>query len=357
MVTVRSGAGEPDAVRALWPRRAAGPAGPRTAVAGGDPGGGRRRPRRPGGRAQRQRVWRLTGGNALFLRATRSRTRWPPDGCAGWRGSGCGTDDVAVSQSITDMVAAVSVELPTEQATRRSTRCRSASRWPSTCCGGGRTHRPGIRRADAARQRGTLGNQRMARLAHPLYGELRRSSAGEMYLSRLRGKLAQLIGARRPPTPTRNLRWTAHSSRSTPICHPNPALFLDAARSLCDARSRPRRSIRGCRSVRGCHRSAAARLQAMNLHAGGPRRPDAGEFLEEFTADGRRRADRGRPCARRTLIWMHGPARRRRGHPRGARLGDRRRVGVRPCLPLALEACVDAVFARCVEPGKRPVRH
>ncbi len=40
------------------------------------------------------------------------------------------------------------------------------------------------------------GNERMARLAHPLFGELRRASAGEMYLSRIRGKLAQGLGER-----------------------------------------------------------------------------------------------------------------------------------------------------------------
>ena len=37
------------------------------------------------------------------------------------------------------------------------------------------------------------------RLAHPLFGEIRRATAGEMYLSSIRGRLARAAGAGRRP--------------------------------------------------------------------------------------------------------------------------------------------------------------
>jgi len=43
------------------------------------------------------------------------------------------------------------------------------------------------------------GDTLMARLAHPLFGELRRATAGEMYLSRVRGQLAQRLAKETDP--------------------------------------------------------------------------------------------------------------------------------------------------------------
>ena len=61
-----------------------------------------------------------------------------------------------------------------------------------------------VRRSDlaAAERMGLVSVERTgggltARLAHPLFGELRRASAGEMYLSAIRGRLATRLAQRR----------------------------------------------------------------------------------------------------------------------------------------------------------------
>ena len=68
----------------------------------------------------------------------------------------------------------------------------------------------------------------MARLAHPLFGELRRAGAGEMYLSRIRGKLAQGLGEK----PDADMQSTVRRALLTleSDLPPDPELFVDAAR-------------------------------------------------------------------------------------------------------------------------------
>ncbi len=78
-----------------------------------------------------RRFWKLTGGNALFLhqlvndQVAAGRMRMMA-GVWMWDG------DVAVSQSISDMVGRQLHELTPEGRPASSTPCRSANRWPST---------------------------------------------------------------------------------------------------------------------------------------------------------------------------------------------------------------------------------
>lgn len=136
-----------------------------------------------------RRFWKLTGGNALFghqlvkdqVAAGRMRMMagvWMWDG------------DVAVSQSISDMVGRQLHELDPEVALVVDTLSQCEPLAVDVLCdlvargdleSAERLHLITIERS---------GGELMARLAHPLYGELRRAAAGEMYLSKIRGQLA-----------------------------------------------------------------------------------------------------------------------------------------------------------------------
>ena len=68
----------------------------------------------------------------------------------------------------------------------------------------------------------------MARLAHPLFGELRRASAGEMYLSAIRGKLATRLAKERDADMQATVRRALLRLESD--LGPDPALYLESAR-------------------------------------------------------------------------------------------------------------------------------
>ncbi|MGZ5364783.1 MAG: AAA family ATPase, partial [Mycobacterium sp.] len=136
-----------------------------------------------------RRFWKLTGGNALFghqlvkdqVAAGRMRMMagvWMWDG------------DVAVSQSISDMVGRQLHELDPEVALVVDTLSQCEPLAVDVLC-----DLVGRGDLESAEQLHLItiersGGQLMARLAHPLYGELRRAAAGEMYLSKIRGQLA-----------------------------------------------------------------------------------------------------------------------------------------------------------------------
>ncbi|WP_131811603.1 AAA family ATPase, partial [Mycolicibacterium peregrinum] len=192
VVTARSGGPEPDAVTALWkdslldridlePLSAAAAATLiESAVAG------------PVDSRSTRRFWKLTGGNALYLlqlvkdqiaagRMRKSAGVWMWDG------------DVAVSQSITDMVGRRLGGLEPGMALVLDTlsQCEPLSVdvlgdlvEPADLEAAEQMH---LVRVDRS------GRGLVATLAHPLYGELRRATAGEMHLSRIRGKLARRL--------------------------------------------------------------------------------------------------------------------------------------------------------------------
>ena len=108
------------------------------------------------------------------------------------------------------------------------------------------------------------GGRLLVRLAHPLFGELRRAAAGEMYLSKLRGQLAQLLGAQKTADADPQRAVVRAQLALDSDLPPDPALFLDAARARHDGCSRstsPSASSRPQprttpRPPHGCRRSA-----------------------------------------------------------------------------------------------------
>ena len=97
----------------------------------------------------------------------------------------------------------------------------------------------------------------MARLAHPLFGELRRASAGEMYLSGIRGRLATRLAEDGDADIQATVRRALLRLESD--LDPEPELYLESARhamTLLDSGSgRPvrhrGRASRGAWSGRG----------------------------------------------------------------------------------------------------------
>ena len=138
----------------------------------------------------------MTGGNALFLRqlVTDQIAAGRVRNLAGvWMWDG----DVAVSASLSDTVGRQMGRLSPRLATVVDTLSQCEPLDVDVLC-------DLVRRSDlaAAERMGLVsvertGGQLTARLAHPLFGELRRASAGEIYLSGIRGRLATPAGEKR----------------------------------------------------------------------------------------------------------------------------------------------------------------
>jgi DNA-binding CsgD family transcriptional regulator/tetratricopeptide (TPR) repeat protein len=227
VVTTRSGGEEPDAITALWKdgtlaRLDLDPLSPQAtrelieATLGGSIDA-----------RCAQRFWRLTGGNALFLgqllkdQVAAARMRQVA-GVWMWDG------DVAVSQSISDMVGRQLGRLTPELALVVDALSQCEPLEVDVLC-------DIVRRRDleVAEQMRLVTvertrNKLMARLAHPMFGELRRATAGEMYLSTIRGKLARRLGEE----PDRDMHATVRRAllRLDSDLEPDPQLYLDSAR-------------------------------------------------------------------------------------------------------------------------------
>ncbi len=228
VVTVRSGAGEPDAVRALWrdgllARLDLEPLSQEAtrAVVEATLGG-------PMDARSAKRFWRLTGGNALFIQqlvkdqVAAGRIRQVA-GVWLWDG------DVAVSQSMSDLVGNRLDRLPPEQALVLDalSLCEPLDLDVLQAM---------VSREDleTAEQLNLIrveraGGRLLVSLAHPLFGELRRAAAGEMYLSKLRGQLAQLLGAQKTADADPQRAVVRAQLALDSDLPPDPALFLDAA--------------------------------------------------------------------------------------------------------------------------------
>jgi hypothetical protein len=339
VVTVRTGGGEPDAVRALWrdgllARLDLEPLSPEStgAMVEAALDG-------PLDARSAKRFWRLTGGNALFVqqllkdqvaagRIRRVAGVWMWDG------------GVAVSQNMSDLVGNQLDRLPTELALVVDTlsQCEPLSIDVLAALVG----RGELEKAEqmhlitVERTGGAL----VARLAHPLFGELRRAKAGEMYLSKVRGALAQqLVGGveNDPQTTVRRALLTLDSDLP-----PDPDLYLDAARHtmrLLDLDLAERFAT----AAVSAGSADAVKLQAVNRFLAG-RGQEADELLRELSAQGGDEHYVWATLSAANLIWMLGRPADAEKILAALAAGPETEAGRNA--RLAVEACVDAVFAR-----------
>ncbi len=346
VVTMRTGEAEPDAVTALWkdgllarldlePLSEAGTRSLIESTLGGAVDA-----------RSAQRFWKLTGGNALFLRQL-LKDQVDAGRMRQVAGVWMWDERVAVSQSITDMVGRQLGELSEGTALVLDTLsqceplpvdvlCKLAER--SDLEAAERLHLVTVERS---------GNERMARLAHPLFGELRRASAGEMYLSRIRGKLAEGLGNK----PDDDMQSTVRRALLT-LESDLPAdteLFVDAARfamTLLDLELADRFASAAVRAGS----SDAPEVQVMNLVLRG-RGDEAEKFLHEISADGREDAHRWSTVRAANLIWTLG-----RPDDASAILESLAAGTESPgeiASRQAVEACVDAVSGRCAAAAEK----
>ncbi|ULE31532.1 LuxR C-terminal-related transcriptional regulator [Mycobacterium sp. IDR2000157661] len=340
VVTLRSGVDEPDAITALWkdgllarldlePLSADAARGMIAETLGGA----------VEARSAR-RFWKLTGGNALFLRqlvkdqidAGHIRRRagvWVWDG------------DVAVSQSISDMVGRQLRRLTPEVALVVDTLSQCEPLGVDVLC-------DLVARADLeAAERMRLvtversGGELVARLSHPLYGELRRASAGEMYLCKLRGRLAERLAKDPDPDMQATVRRALLALESD--LPPDPQLCLQAAQhamTLLDLELADRFATAAAEAGAG----DALLIRALNLLLLG-RGAQAEEVLGEIARDGAEGSHQWSTLRAANLLWMLG--RLDDAATVLAELAQQQETPAEQYARAAVEACVDAASARC----------
>jgi DNA-binding CsgD family transcriptional regulator len=333
LVTVRSGADEPDAVTALWKddlleRLDLGPLSEHATrdLMEADLGG-------PVDTRSARRMWRLTAGNALFLR------QLVKDQAAAGRfrqvaGVWMWDDGIAVSANVSDMVGREMGRLSAGVAAVVDTLSQGEPLSVDVLCDVVR--RRDLERAEELRLVSVerMGAALTARLAHPLFGELRRATAGEMYLSRIRGKLAQRLAK----DPDADIYATVR--RALLVLEsdlpPDPQLFLTAARAAMTSLDLELADRFACGAADAGAREAVG-LRAMNLAMLG-RGAEAERILSSMTFDDT--ADRYHWTTVRAanLTWMLArpadAAALLAGIPEGPERG-------------AVDACLDVISARC----------
>ncbi|KXF83756.1 ATP-dependent transcriptional regulator [Rhodococcus ruber Chol-4] len=227
IVTVRSGEPAPDAVTALWkdgmlhrldlqPLSRSESDALLASVLGS-----------PVDEKSASRVWNLTRGNALYLRhlVAQEMTSGRLREC---HGSWCWQGEFTVSDSIADLLGEQIRRLPEAVRTVLDT-VAVAEPLPVAVL----SEVSDLDAVEEAENRGLIridaeGRPRTARMAHPLYGELRRARAGDTRLRRLRGRVVSALAARPPSGPEDVVRRAVlHTDSDLPI---DPDLFLSAAR-------------------------------------------------------------------------------------------------------------------------------
>jgi DNA-binding CsgD family transcriptional regulator len=339
VVTVRTGSAAPDAVTALWKDGLlarldldplsedacqamvedllGGPIAPRSA----------------------KRFWRLTGGNPLYLQQL-VRDQVAADRIRKAAGFWFWDGGVAVSQSMTDLVGSQLDRLSPELA--RVVDVLSQCEPLEADVLADLVGREQLEAADrlhlitVERTGGTL----MARLAHPLFGELRRAAAGELHLSTVRGELAKRLSARADRDPQATVRRALLVLESDQTS--DAELFLDAARHTMrlldlDLADRFAAAAGALGSVE------AVELQAINRFLAGDGEK-ADELLRKLVERG---VDRHRWATIRSanLVWMLGRPAEAAHILTELALGPE--TDAQRAERFAVEACVDAVFARC----------
>ena len=287
-----------------------------------------------------RRFWKLTGGNALFLhqlvkdQVAAGRMRMMA-GVWMWDG------DVAVSQSISDMVGRQLHELTPEVALVVDTLSQCEPLAVNVLC-----DLVGRGDLESAEQMNLVtiersGGELMARLAHPLYGELRRAGAGEMYLSKIRGTLAQRLAKDADADSQATVRRALLALESD--LPPDPQLCLQAAQyamTLLDLDLADRFAT----SAASAGAPDALGVRAMNLFLLG-RGNQAEEVLRAIGGEGAEGAHQWSTLRAANLIWMLG-----RCNDASVVLEELARGPESPSEEVAraaVEACVDAVSARC----------
>jgi DNA-binding CsgD family transcriptional regulator/tetratricopeptide (TPR) repeat protein len=285
-------------------------------------------------------LWKLTGGNALFL------TQLVKDDVAAGRlrqvaGVWMRDDRPAASPSLSDMVGNEIGRLTPGVA--RVVDVLSQAEPLGLDVVSDVAERGDLERAEtlglvtAEREGGKL----LVRLAHPLFGELRRATAGEIHLSKIRGQLAQCLARNRDSDSYSTVRRALLLLESD--LPPDPQLFLEAARSAMTLLDLDL-ADRFARAAADAGATEATGLRAMNLAMSG-RGDEAECVLSRIASD--ESVDRHHWATVRAanLNWMLG-----RPSEASAILADL--AATNESQPekdqrLAIEACVDVVSARC----------
>jgi DNA-binding NarL/FixJ family response regulator len=339
VVTVRTGGDEPDAITALWKddllarldlQPLSSPDTRRmieTALGGAVDS------------RSANRFWELTGGNALFLRQL-LKDQITAGAIRQVAGVWMWDERVVVSDSIGDMVGQQLSRLAPDVALVVDTLSQYEPLPVDVLCD--LVHR---RDLEAAEQMSLVtversGPRLLARLAHPLFGELRRAAASEMYLSRIRGKLAQRLAKDTDADMHATVRRALLALESD--IPADPHLYLEAARfamTLLDLDL----SDRFASAAADAGISEAVGLRAISLAGRGH-----GEQAELILAGiGVDDPDRHHWATVRAanLVWNL-------GRPREASailddLASTRESAAERAERVAIESCVDTVMARC----------
>jgi DNA-binding CsgD family transcriptional regulator len=346
VVTVRTGGEEPDAVTALWkdgllPRLDLEPlsAAATREVIESTVGG-------PVDARSAARFRRLTGGNTLFLRQLLSdqmaagRMRQVA-GVWMWDG------DVAVSASLSDTVGRRLCRLTPRLALVVDTLSQCEPLPVEMLC-------DLVPRQDLvdAEEMGLVNVERtrgglMARLAHPLFGELRRDVAGEMHLSAIRGRLAKRLAQSGDADMQATVRRALLTLESD--LDPDPELYLKSARhamTLLDLELADR--FANAAAQAGAPDATAVRAMNLVLLGRGEQAETALRDLADGDAPDRHHWVTVRAA---NLTWML-------GNPAEASrildgLAAARETPGQVAERLAVQACLDAVSARCEVAAER----
>jgi DNA-binding CsgD family transcriptional regulator len=340
VVTVRTGSEEPDAVMALWkdgllvrldlePLSAAAAREMIESTLGG-----------PVDTRSAARFRKLTGGNTLFLRqllADQIEAGHMRKSAGVWMWDG----DVAVSASLSDTVARQMGRLTPPVAIVVDTLSLCEPLAVDVLC-------DLVRRRDlaVAESMGLVSVERtgsglMARLAHPLFGELRRASAGEMYLSAIRGKLARRLAKDGDTDMQATVRRALLRLESD--LAPEPELYLESARhamTLLDLDLADRFATAATQAGA----PGAAGVRAMNLWLLG-RGEQAEAALRDLTDGDVPDGHHWATVRAANLIWLLGKPQDAAAILEG--LAASPETPAQVAERLAVQACVDAVLARC----------
>ena len=342
VVTVRTGAGAPDAIKALWKdglllRLDLEPLSPEStramveAILEG-----------PVDSLSAQRFWKLTGGNALFLQQL-TKDQVAAGHLKQLAGVWMWDGGVAVSQSMSDLVGTQLDQLPAEVAAVVDTLSQCEPLEVELL-----SELVGRDCLETAEQLHLIAVERTgtgltARLAHPLFGELRRARAGEMYLSKVRGRLATQMGRRGERDPQTTVRQALLRLESD--LAPDPQLYLEAGRHamrLLDLDLADR--FAGAAAASGS--VAAVELRAVNRFLAG-RGDEADGLLRALVERGDEHRHRWVTIRAYNLIWML--ARVAEAGDLLAELAQLPETEAQRMSRFAAEASVDAVQARCLD--------
>jgi DNA-binding NarL/FixJ family response regulator len=339
VVTVRTGGAEPDAITALWkddllarldlePLSAQNTHRMIETTLGG-----------PVDSRSAKRFWKLTGGNALFLRQL-LKDQIAAGAIHQVAGVWMWDERVAVSDSIVALVGRQLSQLAPDVALVVDTLSQYEPLAVDVLCE--LVHRTDL---EAAEQMSLVtversGSGLMARLAHPLFGELRRAAASEMYLSRIRGGLAQRLAKDADADMHATVRRALLTLESD--LPPDPQLFLEAARfamTLLDLDL----SDRFAAAAADAGLSEAVGLRAISLTGRG--HGDKAEAILAGTGVDDPDGHHWATVRAANLIWNLGRPREASAILEG--LASTRESAAQRAERAAVESCLDAVMARC----------